>query len=66
MHKTAVTSGKRENCRQDPQVDARIESLKAGSQVFHQALENECQGIVEELPPTQTKEETMMAYMPAL
>jgi hypothetical protein len=58
IHKTAVTSAKRENCQQGPQEDPRNKSRKANSWVFRRTAENECQGSVDEPAPSKTKEET--------
>jgi hypothetical protein len=56
--KRALTSRKQENTQQDLQADHRAGGHKANSWDFHQTVENECQDIMKQSAPTQTKEET--------
>jgi hypothetical protein len=52
-HKTAATTGRQEDTQAEPRAGGR----KASGRVFHQASENERQGIVDESVPSQTEEE---------
>jgi hypothetical protein len=58
--------GKQEDTQRGPQADPRAGSHKANSWFFHRALENEWQGIEEELAPSQTRKRSPVAYMLAL
>jgi hypothetical protein len=56
--KPAATPGKQEGTIRDPQAVHWAGSQKTSSQVFHAAVENECQDIAAEPAPTKMEEET--------
>jgi hypothetical protein len=56
--KRAVVSVKQGKCQQGSETDHSAGGRQASSQVFHLDSKNECQAIVEESAPIQTKEET--------